>query len=54
MTAVTGYRIYSDDTATSPFAKGNSNAIKMTVMDGASDLVQAAAASVFLLLSATL
>ena len=55
MTAVTGYRIYTDDTATGPFAKGNSNQIAMKVLDGAtSGLMTAGVAATVLLLSAVL
>ena len=49
--AVTGYRIYSDDTQTSPFSKGNSDRITMTVMDEATGLFTAIGATSLLLLS---
>jgi len=33
LTTTTGYRMYSSDTATSPYAKGNSDRVEMTVLD---------------------
>lgn len=49
LTAVTGYRLYSDDTSPNPFKKGNSNKITMQVLDGAtSGLIEAAAATALL------
>lgn len=33
LTTTTGYRMYSSDTATSPYAKGYSNYVDMTVLD---------------------
>ena len=49
--AVTGYRMYSGDTQTSPFVKGNSDRISLKVMEGASGLVSAITATSLLLLS---
>ena len=49
--AVTGYRVYSDDTITSPYSRGNSDRITMTVMDGATGVFTAIGATSLLLLS---
>lgn len=35
LTAITGYRMYTGDSATSPYAKGNSNKFSMMVLDEA-------------------
>ena len=52
LTALTGYRLYTDDRATSPFSKGNSNKFEMQVLDSASYGMAVAAST--LLLSAVL
>jgi len=48
LTAITGYRMYTSDTATSPYAKGNSEKFMMQVLDGASTLASAAATALVL------
>ena len=49
--AITGYRMYTSDSATSPYAKGNSDKFTMMVLDEAT-MLASAAASTFLVLSA--
>ena len=51
LTAVTGYRMYSSDTQTSPFSKGNSDRITLKVLEEATGLVTAITATSLLLLS---
>ena len=52
LTGTSGYRLYTDDRATSPFAKGNSSKFDMLVLDQASFGMAVAAST--LLLSAVL
>ena len=48
LTAITGYRMYTSATSTSPYAKGNSEKFMMAVLDGASTLAGAAATALVL------
>ena len=48
LTGITGYRIYSSATATSPGSKGYSEKFTMQVLDGASTLASAAATALVL------